>query len=59
MDTAEDIQHVERVATWRKMVSMKPNAQTAKRTLLNFQELTIYTKERERGDNFGGNREKI
>ena len=56
MDTirraAEDIQHEEGVAKmvqtiWRKIVLMKPNIQTAKRTILNFQELAICTKKRE------------
>ena len=55
MDTigkaAEDIWYVEGAAketqtTWRKIVPMKPNAQTAKKIALYFQVLVTYTKTR-------------
>ena len=46
----EDVQHLEGVAkrtqtTWRKIVPMKPNAQTAKKTILHFQDLVTYKRE--------------
>ena len=48
---AGDVQHAESVANttqtiWQKIVPMKPNALTAQKTILYFQDLVAYTKER-------------
>ena len=50
--TAEDVKHVDGAAkgsqnTLRKIVPTKPNAQTAKKTILHFQDLVAYTKKRD------------
>ena len=50
---AEDTRHdsgkgKETQIIWRKIVSTKPNPQTAKRNTLHFQELVIYIKEKEK-----------